>query len=128
MANNLPDCRVVPAGDRLCRRQANCDPDCQARSRAALDRAKLRAVGAIADFVAGSRLFTVLPSIAVSRQLIDGSLKAYRIVTPRITRQLVVIHHPGQPMSVAATKLLEILRQELADASAQLQEHIIGPD
>jgi hypothetical protein len=63
----------------------------------------------------------VLPCIAVSRQLIDGSLRAYRIVTPRINRQLVVIHHPGQPMSVAATKLVEIRRQELADASAQLQ-------
>jgi LysR family nitrogen assimilation transcriptional regulator len=64
---------------------------------------------------------TVLPSIAVSRQLIDGSLRAYRIVTPRTTRQLVVIHHPGQPLSVAATKLVEIRRQGLADASAQLQ-------
>jgi LysR family transcriptional regulator, nitrogen assimilation regulatory protein len=62
----------------------------------------------------------------VSRQLIDGSLKAYRIVTPRITRKLVVIHHPGQPMSVAATELVEILRQELGDASAQLQNHIFG--
>jgi len=35
--NNRPDCRVVPAGDRLCRRQADRDPDFQARSRAALD-------------------------------------------------------------------------------------------
>ena len=62
----------------------------------------------------------------MSRQLIDGSLKAYRIVTPRITRKRVVIHHPGHAMNVAATKLVEILRQELADASAQLQNHIIG--
>src|SRR5262249_12707528 len=37
-SNNRPDCRVVPAGDRLCRRQADRDPDRQARSRAALDR------------------------------------------------------------------------------------------
>jgi LysR family transcriptional regulator, nitrogen assimilation regulatory protein len=89
---------------------------------------ELDLVPAIADFVAGSRLFTILPSIAVNRQLMDGSLKAYRIVTPRITRQLVVIHHPGQPMSAAAGKLLQILRQELADASTQLQKHIIGTD
>ncbi len=83
---------------------------------------------AIADFVAGSRLFTILPSIAVRRQLMDGSLKAYRIVTPRIIRQLIVVHHPGQPLSAAATKLVEILRQELATASTQLQKHIIGAD
>jgi len=83
---------------------------------------------AIADLVASSRLFTVLPSIAVCKRLLDGSLKAYRIVTPRITRQLVVIHHPARPMSVAAMKLVEMLRQELAKATAQLQKHIIGPD
>jgi len=65
----------------------------------------------------------------VNRQLIDGSLKAYRIVKPRITRQLVAVHHPAQPMSAAATRLVEILAEELAAAARQLQQHlIIGPD
>ena len=79
--------------------------------------------------ISRSDWFTVLPSLAVSRQLSDGSLKAYRIVTPRITRQLVAIHLPRQPMSAAATKLIEILAEELAAAARQLQQHlIIGPD
>src|SRR3712207_8337911 len=55
---------------------------------------------------------------SVNRQLIDGSLKAYRIVKPRMTRQLVAVHRPAQPMSAAETKLVEILAEDL-DAAAQ---------
>ncbi|WP_018262294.1 LysR family transcriptional regulator [Methylobacterium sp. WSM2598] len=83
---------------------------------------------AIADFVARSARFTVLPSIAVSRQLAEGSLKAYRIVAPRITRQLVIIHHPKTPLTQAATRFVEILAEELSAAAAALQTHIVaGP-
>src|SRR5262249_53508340 len=53
--NNWPDCRVVPTGDRLCRRQANCDPDCQACSRAALDRGEADPAGGPAMGVAIGR-------------------------------------------------------------------------
>ncbi|MDP4004755.1 LysR family transcriptional regulator [Methylobacterium sp. NEAU K] len=80
---------------------------------------------AIADFVARSASFTVLPSIAVSRQLADGSLKAYRIVAPRIARELVIIHHPKNPLSKAAQLFLAILTEELSAAAAALQAHII---
>lgn len=83
---------------------------------------------AIADFVARSNRFTVLPSIAVSRQLVEGSLKAYRIVAPRITRQLVIIHHPKYPLTPAAMRFVEILGEELSAAAAALQVHIVtGP-
>ncbi|KAB1073732.1 LysR family transcriptional regulator [Methylobacterium planeticum] len=80
---------------------------------------------AIADFVARSASFTVLPSIAVSRQLADGSLKAYRIVAPRIARELVIIHHPKNPLSNAAQLFIAILGEELSAAAAALQAHII---
>lgn len=80
---------------------------------------------AIADFVARSASFTVLPSIAVSRQLADGSLKAYRIVAPRIARELVIIHHPKNPLSNAAQLFIAILGEELSAAAAALQTHII---
>ncbi|WP_288586700.1 LysR family transcriptional regulator [uncultured Methylobacterium sp.] len=83
---------------------------------------------AIADFVARSNRFTVLPGIAVSRQLVEGSLKAYRIVAPRITRQLVIIHHPKYPLTPAAMRFVEILGEELSAAAAALQAHIVtGP-
>jgi DNA-binding transcriptional LysR family regulator len=67
----------------------------------------------------------VLPSIAVSRQLADGSLKAYRIVAPRIARELVIIHHPQNPLSHAAQLFIGILEEELSAAATTLQDHII---
>ena len=67
----------------------------------------------------------MLPSIAVSRQLADGALKAYRIVAPRIARELVIIHHPQKPLSYAAQLLIGILEEELNAAAAALQAHII---
>ena len=91
-------------------------------------RLELDSLPSIAEFVARTRWFTVLPRLAVGRELVDGSLKAYRIVKPRIARQLVVVHHPTQPMSVAAAKLIEILAEELGETVRQLQKHIIGAD
>jgi LysR family transcriptional regulator, nitrogen assimilation regulatory protein len=83
---------------------------------------------AIADFVARTDWFTVLPSLAVGRRLVEGSLKAYRIVTPRITRQLVAIHAPSQPMSPAAARLFDFLAADLTAASRRLQPFISGAD
>lgn len=82
----------------------------------------------LVDFVARSDWFTVLPSIAVSRQLAEGSLKAYRIVTPRITRQLVAVHLPNQPMSAAASLLINELGAALAETAARTQPLIIVGD
>jgi LysR family transcriptional regulator, nitrogen assimilation regulatory protein len=89
---------------------------------------ELDSLPAIADFVARSEWFTVLPSIAVSRRLVEGSLKAFRIVTPRITRQLVAIHAPDVPMSPAATRLLDLMADELRATSGRLQPFIIQGD
>lgn len=91
-------------------------------------RLELDSPPAIADFVARTDWVTVLPSIAVGRRLAEGFLKAYRIVTPRIARQLVAIHAPDRPMSPAATRLLDIMAEELAAASRRLQPFIIGAD
>ena len=89
---------------------------------------ELDSLPAIADFVAQTQWFTVLPSMAVSRRLVEGSLKAYRIVTPRITRQLVAIHAPNAPMSPAATRLFDLIAEELTSASRRLQPFIIRGD
>ncbi|MET0288094.1 MAG: LysR family transcriptional regulator [Pseudoxanthomonas sp.] len=82
----------------------------------------------IADLVARGDWFTVLPSIAVHRQLLDGSLKAYSIGRSRIARQLVVIHQARHPLGPAATLLVERLRQALHRARAALDLVIIRSD
>ena len=82
----------------------------------------------LASFAACSDWFTILPSIAITQQLREGSLRAYRIVAPRITRQLVGIHLPQQPMSAAAVRLLDVLAEELRATSRQLLTLIADSD
>lgn len=89
-------------------------------------RLELDSLPGIAEVVATSSYLSVLPSLAVSRGLADGSLKGYRIVEPRIIRQLVIAHHPGQPMSPAAVKLVELMSEDLKSASRELQGRLIG--
>ena len=55
-----------------------------------------------------------------------AKLKGYRIVEPRITRQLVLAHHPAQPMSAAAVKLVEMMREELTSSARGLQTRLVG--
>jgi LysR family nitrogen assimilation transcriptional regulator len=90
---------------------------------------ELDALPAIAEFITATEWCSVLPSLAVYHGLVRGSLKAHRIVAPRITRQLVAAHNPKHPMSAAAVRLIEVLVEELKTASARLQDLIItGPD
>ena len=89
-------------------------------------RLELDSLPGIAEVVATSPYLSVLPSLAVGRGLADGSLKGYRIVEPRITRQLVLAHHPAQPMSAAAVKLVEMMREELTSSARGLQTRLVG--
>ena len=89
---------------------------------------ELDLVPAIAEVVGRSALFTILPAIAVSRQLADGSLKAYRIGEPRLLRQLAVVHRRDTPLSAAAAAFVAVLAEELAAATLGLDDRILsGP-
>ncbi len=85
---------------------------------------ELDLVPAIAEVVGRSALFTILPAIAVSRQLADGFLKAYRIGEPRIVRQLAVVHRRESPLSTAATTFVAFLAEELATATVALSDRV----
>jgi DNA-binding transcriptional LysR family regulator len=80
---------------------------------------ELDSTDAIPDFVAQTDWFTVLPIIAVHRQLMQGALRAYSIGTGGIKRQLAVIHRPQDPPSPAAAKLLEHLSAAIEAAKAE---------
>lgn len=88
-------------------------------------RLELDSTDSIADLVARSDWFTVLPSIAVHRQLMDGSLTAHAIGRSRIARHLVVVHQARHPPGPAAMLLIERLREALVAARAALQPKII---
>jgi DNA-binding transcriptional LysR family regulator len=89
---------------------------------------ELDLVPAIAEVVTRSALFTILPAIAVSRPLADGSLRAYRIGEPSLVRQLAIVHRRDMPLSRAATEFVAILTEELAAATTSVRDRITaGP-
>lgn len=88
-------------------------------------RLEIDSTDSIADLVARSDWFTVLPSIAVHRQLLDGSLAGHSIGRSRIARHLVVVHQARHPPGPAATLLIERLRGALHEAREALQPVII---
>ncbi len=88
-------------------------------------RLELDSTDSIADLVARSDWFTVLPSIAVHRQLLDGSLVAHAIGRSRIARHLVVVHQARHPPGPAALLLIERLREALNVAREALAPKII---
>ncbi|MBX9587768.1 MAG: LysR family transcriptional regulator substrate-binding protein [Hyphomonadaceae bacterium] len=78
-------------------------------------------VVAIEELVRNSDWATVLPAIAVRQGLSDGSLKADRIVAPRLTRHIACVHNARRPLSEAARLFIEILTDELAKAAGVLR-------
>ena len=83
-------------------------------------RLEVDAIHSIADLVRKSDWVTVLPAIGVFRGIVDGSLRAHRIVAPRMVRRLAWIHHPRRPLSPAATKLAEVMAADLIQAASAL--------
>lgn len=80
-------------------------------------RHEIDSIDAIEDLVRQSDFVTVLPAIAVHKGLADGSLRAHRIVAPRVTRQIACVHNPRRPLSAAARLFVEVLSLELGRAA-----------
>ncbi|MBX6328552.1 MAG: LysR family transcriptional regulator [Pseudolabrys sp.] len=56
---------------------------------------------------------TVLPISAVHRDIKEGALRARRFPPPGMRRELVIVHLPRQPVSLAAQKFIDILENKL---------------
>ncbi len=84
-------------------------------------RLEVDAVAAIEELVRHSDWVTVLPAIAVGRGLSEGTLRAHRIVAPRVTRQIVCVHNPRRPLSAAARLFIDVMTAELVAAAEILR-------
>jgi DNA-binding transcriptional LysR family regulator len=80
----------------------------------------------IAELVAATDFVTVLPSIAVHRHLVEGTLRAYPVVAPRIARQIVAISHPRRPPSPAAAELIAVMAVNLRRAAETFTRRLPG--
>ena len=83
----------------------------------------------IIGLVRATDLVTVLPRTAVRRQLARGTLRAYSLVEPSITRQLVCVSHPRRPMNAATAAFTALLVKHVRGLSdGQDEQAIIPPD
>ncbi|WP_062364361.1 LysR family transcriptional regulator [Variovorax paradoxus] len=63
---------------------------------------EIDSISAILKLVLESEFCTVLPRIAVRKQLEHASLRGHTVIAPRLTRQLVCVTHPRRPPTPAA--------------------------
>lgn len=70
-------------------------------------------LGAIVRLVENSKFVTILPRVLVHRSLIEGTLRACAIQSPRIVRQVMRVSHPQRPLSTAAHALVDLVADEV---------------
>jgi DNA-binding transcriptional LysR family regulator len=64
---------------------------------------------ATVKLVAQAQVATIVPRVAVHRQLSDGSLRAHTITSPRLVRRVVSVSHPRRPLSPAVRLFISML-------------------
>lgn len=65
------------------------------------------------NLVERTQVATIVPRIAVHRQLADGSLRAYPFVSPRLVRRVVSVSHPRRPLNPATKLFMSMLAANL---------------
>ena len=60
-----------------------------------------------------TQLATIVPQIAVHRQLASGTLRAHPIVSPRLMRRVVSVSHPRRPLNPATKLFISMLAANL---------------
>jgi DNA-binding transcriptional LysR family regulator len=56
---------------------------------------------------------TIVPRVAVHRQLSSGSLRAHAVVSPRLVRRMVSVSHPRRPLNPATRLFIAMLAANL---------------
>lgn len=74
---------------------------------------EIDSISALLRLVEQSDFATLLPRVAVRRQLQDGTLRGHAVGPPRLTRQIVCLTHPRRPLSPAAAAFLAVLMQHV---------------
>ncbi|HBZ07507.1 MAG TPA: LysR family transcriptional regulator [Massilia sp.] len=64
---------------------------------------------ATVKLVEQTQVATIVPRVAVHRQLANGSLRAYPIASPRLVRRVVSVSHPRRPLNPATRLFISML-------------------
>lgn len=82
---------------------------------------EIDSISALLKLVQLSGFATLLPRVAVRRQLQEGSLRGHAVGPPRLTRQIVCLTHPRRPPGPAAAAFLAVLMQHVRGLGAAPQ-------
>jgi LysR family transcriptional regulator, nitrogen assimilation regulatory protein len=77
---------------------------------------EIDAISAILKLVNESDFCTLLPRIAVHRQLERSDLRGHHVTQPRLTRQIVCMTHPRRPPNPATSAFLGVLTRHVQAA------------
>ncbi|MFC3458558.1 MULTISPECIES: LysR family transcriptional regulator [Massilia] len=64
---------------------------------------------ATVKLVEQTQVATIVPRVAVHRQLANGSLRAHPIASPRLVRRVVSVSHPRRPLNPATRLFISML-------------------
>src|SRR6218665_2519140 len=84
-------------------------------------RVEIDSISAIVKAVVESSYATLLPRIAVARQIESGQLSGHRVVAPELARQLVCITHPRRPPGPAAAAFIATMVRHLRRGASALE-------
>jgi DNA-binding transcriptional LysR family regulator len=85
-----------------------------------LPRYEFDEIATIENFIINTGFQTILPPLAVANALRSGLLRCVPL-SPRISRQLVGVHHTARPLSHAATMFVAALRERLVVVQRELR-------
>lgn len=68
---------------------------------------------ATVKLVEHNEVATIVPRVAVHRQLSSGTLRAHAVVSPRLVRRMVSVSHPRRPLNPATRLFVALLAANL---------------
>jgi len=95
------------------------EPGSRRRGASVRPRLEMDAIAPTLELVKSGRWATILPLVAIVPELTGTALQVNRLRRPAITRELVLLHHPRRPPSLAAKKLQETVAHALESALSQ---------
>lgn len=89
-------------------------------------RLEIDTLSAVCDVVASTGLATVLPTIAMRRSLVAGTMRARRL-TPRLVRSVAWVHHPRRAVTAATRAVIDVLCRDIVVAAEEAAGRIDPP-
>ena len=104
--------RVLPSRGHGLR--SNIDSFAESENIELVPKFEIDSLVATVNLVERNQVATIVPRVAVHRQLASGALRAYPIVSPRLVRRVVSVSHPRRPLNPATKLFISMLAANMS--------------